>query len=72
MLWIYASLDHRLLRADAEPRVVSGISRSYLPGPFIYLAATLVALVSPIASVVLFGVIAVFYIVESSLFGRSA
>jgi uncharacterized membrane protein len=72
VLWIYASLDHRLLRPDAEPRVVSGISRSYLPGPFIYLAATLVALVSPIASVVLFGVIAVFYIVESSLFGRSA
>jgi hypothetical protein len=51
--------------------VVSGISRSYLPGPFIYLVATLTALVSPTASVVLFGVIAVFYIVESSVFGRS-
>jgi uncharacterized membrane protein len=72
ILWFYASMDHRLLRADADPRVRSGISRSFLPGPFIYLAATLVALVSPIASVVLFGVITVFYIVESSLFGRSS
>jgi len=50
---------------------VSGISRSYVPGPFIYLGATLIALVSPIASVVGFGIITVFYIVESSLFGRS-
>jgi len=71
VLWFYAASGHRLLRSDADPRVVSGISRSYLPGPFIYLAATLTALVSPTASVVLFGVITVFYIVESSVFGRS-
>src|SRR5437899_2876999 len=44
---------------------------SFLPGPFIYLAATLIALVSPTASVVLYGVIALFYVVESSLFGGS-
>ena len=72
LLWFYASLGHRLLRTDADPRVISGISRSYLPGPVIYLVATLVAPVSPIASVVGFGVIAVFYIVESSLFGRTS
>jgi uncharacterized membrane protein len=71
LLWFYASLGHRLLRTDADPRIISGISRSYLPGPFIYLAATLIALVSPIGSVVAFGVITVFYILESSLFGRS-
>jgi uncharacterized membrane protein len=72
LLWFYASLGHRLLRTDADARVISGISRSYLPGPFIYLAAMLVALASPIASVVLFGVITIFYIIESSVFGRSA
>jgi uncharacterized membrane protein len=72
LLWFYASVGHRLLRSDADPRVISGISRSYLVGPFTYLVATLVALVSPTASVVLFGVITVFYIIESSLFGRSA
>jgi uncharacterized membrane protein len=72
VLWFYASVGHRLLRPDADPRVISGISRSYLPGPVIYLVATLLALVSPIASVVGFGVITVFYIIESSLFGRSS
>ena len=72
VLWFYASLGHRLLRTDADPRVISGISRSYLPGPVIYLGVTLIALVSPIASVVGFGVITIFYILESSLFGRSA
>jgi uncharacterized membrane protein len=71
-LWFYAASSDRLLRPDADARVVSGISRSYLPGPFVYLVATLTALVSPTASVVLFGVITVFYIVESSVFGRSA
>ena len=48
---------------------ISGISRSYLPGAPIYGIATLVAIVSPTASVVLFGLIAVFYVLESSLFG---
>ena len=67
--WFYASLGGRLLRADADAAVVSGISRSYLPGPWIYLAATLLAFVSPAASVLAFLAIAVFYVVESSLFG---
>ncbi len=71
LLWFYASVGHRLLRTDADARVISGISRSFPVGPFIYAAATLVALVSPIASVVLSGVITVFYIIESSLFGQS-
>ncbi len=70
-LWFYASIGRRLLREDADPRVVSGISRSYLPGPFIYLASTLIGLGSSIASVCLYAGIAAFYILESSLFGRA-
>jgi len=69
-LWFYAATGHRLLRQDANVRVVSGISRSYVPGPFIYLAATLVALASADASVILFAAISIFYVLESSLFGR--
>jgi uncharacterized membrane protein len=71
VLWFYASIGRRLLRADADPRRVSGITRSYLPGPWIYLGATLVALVSPRASAILYAAIALFYVVESSFFGRS-
>jgi uncharacterized membrane protein len=73
LLWRYAAHGRRLLRADADARVVAGISRSYLPGPFMYLAATLVALKTPLASAGLFAAIAVFYVLESSLFaGRDS
>jgi uncharacterized membrane protein len=68
-LWRYAATGRRLLRTDADERLVQGIGRSYLPGPFMYLGATLVAVVSPLASAALYVAIAVFYVVESSLFG---
>jgi uncharacterized membrane protein len=68
-LWLYAAGDRRLLREDSDPRTVSGITRSYLPGAPLYLTATLVALASPLASVALYGAIALFYVIESSIFG---
>jgi uncharacterized membrane protein len=71
-LWLYASGKGRLLRADSNPRTVTGITRSYLPGTPLYLTATLIALVSPLASVALFGAIALFYVIESSFFGRAS
>jgi uncharacterized membrane protein len=71
-LWLYAIRGGRLLRDDSDPRTVSGITRSYLPGSPVYLIATLIALVSPLASVVIFGAIALFYVVESSFFGSEA
>jgi uncharacterized membrane protein len=70
--WLYASIGRRLLRRDAHPGIVSGVTRSYLPGPWIYLAATLIAFASPTASVIVYMAIAVFYVVESSIFGSSA
>jgi len=72
IFWFYAALGGRLLRPDADPRVVSGISRSYIPGAPSYAIATLVALWSPHAAVALFAAIAIFYVLESSLFGRGA
>ena len=49
---------------------MTGITRSYLPGAPTYAVATLLAFVSSIASLVMFGTIAVFYALSSSLFGR--
>jgi TMEM175 potassium channel family protein len=69
-LWLYASRRGRLLHGGADSRVVSGITRSYLPGTPLYLTATLIALASPLASVALFAAIALFYVIESSAFGR--
>ena len=69
-LWSYAAVHRRLLRADADQREVSGITRSYIPGTPMYGGATLIALASPIASVILFLAIALFYMLSSAVFGR--
>jgi uncharacterized membrane protein len=70
LLWLYASIGRRLLEESADPVTVRGITRSYIVGPWVYLAATLVAFASPIASAVLYAVIAASYMVESTVFGR--
>lgn len=67
-VWFYGS--RKLLRPDADRREVSGITRSYLPGAPIYATATLIAFVNSIASLVLFGAIALFYAISSAVFGR--
>jgi hypothetical protein len=68
-VWLYASVGRRLLRPDADPQAVSGITRSFLPGLPMYAAATLVAFVSPEASAALFGLLALFYVLSSSWLG---
>jgi uncharacterized membrane protein len=72
LLWFYAAGRRRLLAADADPRVVSGISRSYVPGIPTYALATIVAVWSPVAAVTMFAAIALFYVLESSVFGSVA
>ena len=69
VLWFYAVVGRRLVAEDADQRVISGISRSYIPGIPTYAAATLIALWSPVAAVTMFAAIALFYVLESSLFG---
>lgn len=71
-VWLYASAGRRLIRAEADPNAISGITRSFLPGLPMYAAATLVAFVSPEASAALYGLLAVFYVVSSALLGRRA
>jgi uncharacterized membrane protein len=70
LFWFYAATGRRLIAQSADQRVISGISRSYLPGTFIYGGSTLVALWSPHTAIALFAAIAGFYVLESSLFGR--
>jgi uncharacterized membrane protein len=68
-VWMYGS--RRLLRPDADRREVTGITRSYLPGIPLYGTATLIAFASPVASLIMFGAIALFYAISSAVFGRS-
>jgi TMEM175 potassium channel family protein len=67
-LWFYGS--RYLLREDTDRREVSGITRSYIPGVPIYVAGTLLALASPIASLIVFAGLTCFYVLSSSLFAH--
>ena len=67
-VWFYGS--KRLLRPDSDLREVSGITRSYLPGTPLYGTATLLAFASPVASLIMYGAIALFYAISSAVFGR--
>ena len=69
-LWFYAAAGRRLLAADADPRVVTGISRSFAPGSLVYALAAASSFVSAYLAVALYGAIALFYVVESSVFAR--
>jgi uncharacterized membrane protein len=69
-LWFYAATGRRLIAADADQRTVTGISRSFLPGSFAYGTATLSAFASPYLAAALYAAIALFYVLESSIFGR--
>jgi uncharacterized membrane protein len=67
-LWHYGRRN--LLRPDADPREVSGITRSYIPGLFAYTAVTLLALASGGLAFALFAALAAFYVVSASIWGR--
>ena len=69
-LWFYAATNRRLIADGADQRMISGISRSFAPGSLVYALATLSSLISADLAVVLYAAIALFYVVESSLFGR--
>jgi uncharacterized membrane protein len=71
LMWRYAiGGGGRLLRADADRREVDGITRSYRPGVPMYAAATLVGIFQAEVSAALFALIALFYVISSSFFGR--
>jgi len=69
-LWFYAAIGRRLIAPDADQRMISGISRSFRPGVPIYALAMLSALISSWLAVGLYSAIAVFYVLESSIFGH--
>jgi uncharacterized membrane protein len=60
LIWQYGR--RRLLRPDADPRLVLAITRSFTPGVILYGAAALVGLLSAPASAALYAAIALFYV----------
>jgi uncharacterized membrane protein len=71
LVWRYAiGGGGRLLRPDADRREVDGITRSYRPGVPMYAGSTVVGAFQAEVAAVLFGAIALLYVVSSSFFGR--
>jgi uncharacterized membrane protein len=71
LMWRYAiGGGGRLLRPDADRRVVDGITRSYRPGVPMYAGATVVGVFQAELGAALFAAIALFYVLSSSVFGR--
>ena len=68
--WRYASSGRRLIRDDVPDSTVRAITRAFNPGVPIYTTVLLVAVFSPLASVVLTFAIAAFYLPSAALFER--
>jgi TMEM175 potassium channel family protein len=68
-IWHY-SIRAGLLATGSDAREVSGITRSFRPGPFLYLAGTLIAFVSSDASLLIYAALAVLYVASASVWGR--
>lgn len=60
--WSYATRGRRLVEPDLVDHVVSTGVRRTLTTPLLYLAALILAVASPIATLVVFGLVPLFYI----------
>ncbi|HEX9235220.1 MAG TPA: TMEM175 family protein [Actinomycetota bacterium] len=61
VVWRYAARGMRLLDRNGDPAAVERINRSYAAGPVSYLAATVLAFVSPWISLIAYIALAVFW-----------
>lgn len=69
-LWLYASRWGDLLGADVDAHKVRTITRRFMPGAPLYLAATLLSLWSVTASLVVHGLLAALYVLPERRVGR--
>jgi uncharacterized membrane protein len=68
--WRYASAHRRLIRESVPDSTLRAISRAFNPGAPMYGLVLLVAVFSPLASVVLTFAIAAFYLPSAALFAE--
>lgn len=65
VLWRYAATGRRLLRADADQKLVDDVTREFRFGPALYLAATLVAFGNVWVSLAIHGALAALYVLPT-------
>jgi uncharacterized membrane protein len=64
-LWLYAARGRRLLKPDADPRLVNAITREFLFGPIFYAIATAIAFLSVGVSLAIHALLALLYVVPN-------
>jgi uncharacterized membrane protein len=69
--WRYASHNRRLIADGVPDTSVHAISRAFATGVPMYLAVLLVAVISPLTSVLLTFAVAAFYLPSAALFSRA-
>jgi uncharacterized membrane protein len=69
-VWFYAARGRRLIAPEADQRTITGISRAFRPGIPLYTIATVSSFLSAWLALGLYAGLAVFYVLESSIFGR--
>ena len=71
--WWYATSGHRLVDRDLDPRVITYGSRRILFAPATYLVSIVIAFLSPTASLLIFVIVPILYIVpDGRLFSPPA
>jgi uncharacterized membrane protein len=68
--WHYASSGRRLIGENVPDAEVRAITRAFNPGPPLYGLAFVVAIFSPLASILLNLAVAVFYLPSGALFAK--
>jgi uncharacterized membrane protein len=69
-LWRYARTDRRLIDSRVSDRELEAVDRAFNPGPPLYAIVFVVAVWSPLASVILTLLLAAFYLPSAALFER--
>ena len=72
VVWHYAARDNRLLDPKADRQAVERINRSYALGPASYLVAALLAFIEPLASLIAYAAMALFWSLPGPAQGRLA
>jgi TMEM175 potassium channel family protein len=70
LLWRWMATGRRLIRPEIPQEELDDITRAFAPGIPIYAGATLVALARPLASILLYLAIALFYALPPSVYRR--
>jgi hypothetical protein len=67
---LYAARNHRLLDEGVTEAAARQVGRGFALGPVMYAGATLLALISPIAGLIMFALLLVLYAVEGQRGGN--